>query len=42
MFAVGAVIFSTTQIIPQMLQEGFSYNATTAGLALMPAAYVRL
>jgi DHA2 family multidrug resistance protein len=36
MLAVGAVIFSTTQIIPQLLQESFAYNATTAGLALMP------
>lgn len=36
MLAMGAVIFSTTQIIPQLLQESFSYDATTAGLALMP------
>lgn len=36
MLALGVVIFSTTQIIPQMLQESFSYNATNAGLALMP------
>jgi DHA2 family multidrug resistance protein len=36
MLAMGAVIFSTTQIIPQLLQESFAYDATTAGLALMP------
>jgi DHA2 family multidrug resistance protein len=42
MLAVGAVIFSTTQIIPQLLQEGFSYNATTAGLALMPGGLCAL
>jgi DHA2 family multidrug resistance protein len=36
MLAMGAIIFSTTQIIPQLLQESFGYDATTAGLALMP------
>ena len=42
MLAMGAVIFSTTQIIPQLLQESFSYDATTAGLALMPGGLCAL
>jgi MFS transporter, DHA2 family, multidrug resistance protein len=42
MLAMGAVIFSTTQVIPQLLQESFSYDATTAGLALMPGGLCAL
>ena len=34
MTTTGAVLFGTTTLIPQMLQEVFDYNATNAGLAL--------
>ncbi|WP_156680141.1 DHA2 family efflux MFS transporter permease subunit [Sphingomonas profundi] len=34
MVTTGAVLFGTTAIIPQMLQQVFNYNATNAGLAL--------
>ncbi|MBW6524738.1 DHA2 family efflux MFS transporter permease subunit [Sphingomonas sp. RHCKR47] len=34
MTTTGAVLFGTTTLIPQMLQEVFNYDATTAGLAL--------
>ncbi len=34
MLAVGTILFGSTQIIPQMLQEVFGYTATDAGLAL--------
>lgn len=34
MFLVGLILFGSTQIIPQMLQEIYGYTALTAGLAL--------
>jgi MFS transporter, DHA2 family, multidrug resistance protein len=34
MLMVGTILFGSTQIIPQMLQEVFGYTATEAGLAL--------
>jgi MFS transporter, DHA2 family, multidrug resistance protein len=34
MVTTGAVLFGTTTLIPQMLQEVFAYNSTNAGLAL--------
>ncbi len=34
MTTTGAVLFGTTTLIPQMLQEVLGYNATNAGLAL--------
>jgi DHA2 family multidrug resistance protein len=34
MLTTGLVLFSTTAIIPQMLQQVFGYNATNAGLAM--------
>ena len=34
MTTTGAVLFGTTTLIPQLLQQGFGYDATTAGLAL--------
>ena len=34
MFSVGAIVFSTTQLIPQMLQQVLGYSATDAGMAL--------
>jgi DHA2 family multidrug resistance protein len=36
MMAVGAVLFSSTQLIPQLLQTSFGYSAMLSGLALMP------
>lgn len=33
-FMVGVILFGTTQVIPQMFQEVFGYDAFTAGLAL--------
>ena len=34
MLTVGAILFGSTQILPQMLQSVFGYTATLAGLAL--------
>jgi DHA2 family multidrug resistance protein len=42
MLAVGALLFSTTQLIPQLLQTGFGYTATLSGLALMPGGLAML
>ncbi|USI74376.1 DHA2 family efflux MFS transporter permease subunit [Sphingomonas morindae] len=39
MLMVGAIIFSSTQIIPQMLQSVFGYTATLAGLALTTGGF---
>ena len=36
MFAVGAILFSSTQLLPQLVQTNFQYTATLSGLALMP------
>jgi DHA2 family multidrug resistance protein len=36
MMAVGAVLFGSTQLLPQLLQSNFAYTATISGLALMP------
>jgi DHA2 family multidrug resistance protein len=36
MFAAGAVLFSSTQLLPQLVQTNFQYTATWSGLALMP------
>ena len=40
MLAVGGLLFSTTQLIPQLLQTGYGYTATLSGLALMPGGLV--
>jgi DHA2 family multidrug resistance protein len=42
MMAVGALMFSTTQLIPQLLQTTFGYTATLSGLALMPGGLIML
>ncbi len=42
MMAVGAVLFSSIQLLPQLLQTDFSYTATLSGLVLMPAGFVML
>jgi MFS transporter, DHA2 family, multidrug resistance protein len=40
MFFLGIVLFGTTQLIPQMTQDLFGYNATQAGLTLSPGGFV--
>ena len=42
MLSVGMILFSSTQFMPQLLQENFGYTATLAGLALMPGGFVAL
>ena len=42
MMAVGALLFSTTQLIPQLLQTTYGYTATLSGLALMPGGFAML
>ena len=42
MLAVGAVLFGSTQILPQLMQTGFYYTAYLAGLALMPGGLAML
>jgi DHA2 family multidrug resistance protein len=36
MFFLGMILFSTTQLLPQMTQDLFGYDATKAGLILSP------
>jgi DHA2 family multidrug resistance protein len=40
MFATMFVLLSTTQLLPQFVQELLGYNATKAGLILMPGGFV--
>jgi MFS transporter, DHA2 family, multidrug resistance protein len=42
MMSVGAVLFSSTQLIPQLLQTNFAYTAMLSGLALMPGGLAML
>ncbi len=42
MFALGFVLISTTQLLPQMTQELMGYDATTAGLTLGAAGIVTI
>ena len=42
MMAVGAVLFGSTQLLPQLLQSNFAYTATISGLALMPGGFAML
>jgi MFS transporter, DHA2 family, multidrug resistance protein len=42
MMALGATVFATIQLLPQLLQENFGYSATLSGLALMPGGVVML
>lgn len=39
MFAVGFVLFSTTQLLPQLVQGLMGYDATAAGLVLTPGGF---
>ncbi len=40
MLATGAILYATTQFMPQLVQEDFGYTATWAGLALSPGGLV--
>ena len=42
MLGTGAVLISTTQLIPQLLQTELNYTATLAGLALSPGGVATL
>jgi DHA2 family multidrug resistance protein len=42
MMAVGAVLFASTQILPQLLQEAFGYSAYLSGLSMMPGGVAML
>jgi DHA2 family multidrug resistance protein len=42
MMAVGAVLFGSTQLLPQLLQSNYAYTATISGLALMPGGLAML
>lgn len=42
MLATGAILFSTTQFLPQLVQDGFGYTATWAGLILSPGGVVTM
>ncbi|MDX8479760.1 DHA2 family efflux MFS transporter permease subunit [Mesorhizobium sp. VK24D] len=42
MMAVGAVLFSTTQLMPQLQQTAFDYTATLSGLSMMPGGIAML
>jgi DHA2 family multidrug resistance protein len=40
MLALGAILYATTQFMPQLVQEDFGYTATWAGLVLSPGGLV--
>jgi DHA2 family multidrug resistance protein len=40
MFALFFVLLSSTQLLPQLVQELLAYNATKSGLVLMPGGFV--
>lgn len=42
MMAIGAILISTTQILPQLLQLNFGYTAMLAGLVLSPGGLVTM
>src|SRR6202007_2811429 len=42
MLATGAILLSTTQSIPQLVQQDFGYTATWAGLVLSPGGVVTM
>jgi DHA2 family multidrug resistance protein len=42
MLTVGAILFGSNQIMPQLLQTGFSYTAELSGLAVMPGGVAML
>jgi DHA2 family multidrug resistance protein len=42
MFMVGAILFGSNQIMPQLLQTSFPYTAMLSGLAMMPGGIAML
>ncbi len=42
MLATGAILYATTQFLPQVVQQQFDYTATWAGLVLSPGGLVTL
>jgi DHA2 family multidrug resistance protein len=42
MMTVGAILFGSIQLIPQLLQEAYGYTATWSGLSLMPGGFAML
>jgi MFS transporter, DHA2 family, multidrug resistance protein len=42
MLAVGAILFGSNQILPQLLQTSFPYTAELSGLAVMPGGLAML
>jgi MFS transporter, DHA2 family, multidrug resistance protein len=42
MLATGAILLSTTQFLPELVQQDFGYTATWAGLALSPGGIVTM
>ena len=39
MFVLGFILFGTTQLLPQMVQELFGYTATDAGMVIAPGGF---
>ncbi len=42
MLATGAILYATTQFMPQLVQERYGYTATWAGLVLSPGGLVTM
>jgi DHA2 family multidrug resistance protein len=42
MLAVGAILFSSTQLLPQLVQTTYGYTATLSGLVMMPGGLAML
>jgi MFS transporter, DHA2 family, multidrug resistance protein len=42
MLATGAILLSTTQFLPQLVQQNFGWTATWAGLVLSPGGLVTM
>jgi MFS transporter, DHA2 family, multidrug resistance protein len=42
MMAVGAILFGSTQVMPQLMQTNFAYTAELSGLAMMPGGFAML
>ena len=42
MMMVGAILFGSTELLPQLMQSSFQYTATLSGFALMPGGLVML
>jgi DHA2 family multidrug resistance protein len=42
MLATGAILYSTTQFLPQLVQQNYGYTATWSGLVLSPGGLVTM